>query len=395
MRSARLFIALGAVFTFLFVFAVRNTDSDTFKRFTTTPVEEETTTEEGESYEQDPYVPGMTPELNSKLQKYKRANATFVTLARNEDLEHLLPSIRSIQDRFNSRYHYDWVFLNNKEFSDEFKILTSRLITGEAKYGLINESHWSYPDWIDQKKAAETRKQMKADDIIYGDNEQYRHMCRFESGFFFHHPLMQQYRYYWRVEPETNLYCDINYDVFKFMKDNDKKYGWTISITEFEATIKTLWKTTKDFLSQYPEALHENRLEKFVSFNNLDTYSLCHFWSNFEIADMEFWRGETYSKYFEHLDKAGGFFYERWGDAPVHSIAASLFLDKDDIHYFDDIGYRHPPFYHCPADQSQKGLSCACMPEKTFDWHGSSCLRDYLRAKDIKFDEEYNKKKTT
>lgn len=26
------------------------------------------------------------------------------------------------------------------------------------------------------------------------------------------------------------------------------------------------------------------------------------------------------------------FFYERWGDAPVHSIAATLFLDRSRIH---------------------------------------------------------------
>lgn len=33
-------------------------------------------------------------------------------------------------------------------------------------------------------------------------------------------------------------------------------------------------------------------------------------WSNFEIADMDFWRGETYMSFFEHLDQAGGFYYE-------------------------------------------------------------------------------------
>ena len=46
-------------------------------------------------------------------------------------------------------------------------------------------------------------------------------------------------------------------------------------------------------------------------------YNLCHFWSNFEIASLDFWRGEAYIKYFEALDRAGGFYYERWGDAPV------------------------------------------------------------------------------
>lgn len=33
-------------------------------------------------------------------------------------------------------------------------------------------------------------------------------------------------------------------------------------------------------------------------------------WSNFEIADMDFWRGEAYTKYFEYLDSTGGFYYE-------------------------------------------------------------------------------------
>jgi hypothetical protein len=33
-------------------------------------------------------------------------------------------------------------------------------------------------------------------------------------------------------------------------------------------------------------------------------------WSNFEIGDLDFWRGEAYMKYFTHLDEAGGFYYE-------------------------------------------------------------------------------------
>lgn len=33
-------------------------------------------------------------------------------------------------------------------------------------------------------------------------------------------------------------------------------------------------------------------------------------WSNFEIADMDFWRSEAYTKFFEFLDSKGGFYYE-------------------------------------------------------------------------------------
>jgi hypothetical protein len=33
-------------------------------------------------------------------------------------------------------------------------------------------------------------------------------------------------------------------------------------------------------------------------------------WSNFEIADMDWFRGEAYQKYFDFLEKKGGFYYE-------------------------------------------------------------------------------------
>ena len=48
---------------------------------------------------------------------------------------------------------------------------------------------------------------------------------RFQSGFFFRHPLLDGYEYYWRIEPDVDFLCDIDYDVFKFMRNNGKKYG--------------------------------------------------------------------------------------------------------------------------------------------------------------------------
>ena len=59
---------------------------------------------------------------------------------------------------------------------------------------------------------------------------------------------------------------------------------------------------------------------------------------------MDFWRGEAYSKFFDYLDATGGFYYERWGDAPVHSIAAALFSKREQIHFFREIGYEHNPY---------------------------------------------------
>lgn len=57
------------------------------------------------------------------------------------------------------------------------------------------------------------------------------------------------------------------------------------------------------------------------------SYNGNHFWSNFEILDLRFFGGEQYQSYFDYLDRSGGFFHERWGDAPVHSLGAALFAD--------------------------------------------------------------------
>ena len=54
-----------------------------------------------------------------------RANATFIILARNSDLEGTIRAVRSIEDRFNRNYQYPYVFLNDEPFTEEFKRFVS------------------------------------------------------------------------------------------------------------------------------------------------------------------------------------------------------------------------------------------------------------------------------
>lgn len=313
-----------------------------------------------------------------------RVNATFVTLARNTDLWEMVKSIRTVEDRFNHNYHYDWVFLNDKPFDEEFKKVTSALISGNTHYGVIPKEHWSYPEWIDQDKAKKVRQEMGEKKIIYGDSESYRHMCRYESGFFFRHPLMLNYEYYWRVEPSIELFCDVSFDPFRYVKENDKKYSFVLSLYEYYDTIPSLWGTVQKFMEEHPEHIADGNSMGFLSDDGGKTYNKCHFWSNFEIGSLEWLRSKEYIDYFETLDHAGGFFYERWGDAPVHSIAAGLLLKKEQIHFFNEIGYYHVPFTHCPTgEQLRLDLKCHCNPKDNFDWKGYSCTSRFFQVNDM------------
>jgi alpha 1,2-mannosyltransferase len=88
--------------------------------------------------------------------------------------------------------------------------------------------------------------------------------------------------------------------------------------------------------------------------------------------------------YFTSLDQDGGFFYERWGDAPVHSIAAGLLLNRTQLHFFDDIGYYHVPFTHCPTSEGRRTeLKCHCNPANNFDWKSYSCLNKFFQVNNM------------
>lgn len=50
-----------------------------------------------------------------------KENATFVFLARNSDLNGVLKSMQSVEQHFNERFGYPWIFLNEEEFTEEFK----------------------------------------------------------------------------------------------------------------------------------------------------------------------------------------------------------------------------------------------------------------------------------
>lgn len=69
--------------------------------------------------------------------------------------------------------------------------------------------------------------------------------------------------------------------------------GFTISLFEYEATIPTLWKTTKrtflppgemrntdktktEFMSDHPELVHDNNAMNFLSADGGETYNRCH-----------------------------------------------------------------------------------------------------------------------
>ncbi|KAG7872513.1 hypothetical protein KL938_005337 [Ogataea parapolymorpha] len=124
-------------------------------------------------------------------------------------------------------------------------------------------------------------------------------------------------------------------------------YAFALSILEYPKSIPLLFRHLKDYLllAGKEALLHdESNYSRFVYDGTTDSYNLCHFWTNLELGDLDVFRSQEYNEMFEYLDRQNGFFYERWGDAPVRSLILSLILKKGQIHRLADIGYIHEPY---------------------------------------------------
>lgn len=299
-----------------------------------------------------------------------KQNAVIMILCRNSDKNDIAKTLTNFEEKFNKKHQYPYVFLNDQEFTEDFKETLNSVTQHRADYGIIAPEDWDMPKNINLKKAQDYWTVMRQQGVPYAETMSYHNMCRYFSRTFYKHPLVQKYEYYWRIEPSVTFHCDIDYDVFDKMKENNYQYSFVITIYEYMATIKSLMKTTAQFLL-------ENNIENKNSLKFMferGKYNGCHFWSNFEIASFDFFRLKTYNDYVDFLEKTGGFYYERWGDAPIHSIAAALFLNKEQVHFFEDIGYTHDIFMHCPKN----GKNCNCDPARSVDFTYSSCLPKYL-----------------
>lgn len=188
----------------------------------------------------------------------------------------------------------------------------------------------------------------------------------------------------------------MTYDPFAEMAARKKVYGWTMALWEEGNTCPSLFRHVSDWKENnrvpsgalwtamldaswlpYPLrrwmgwAAHHDRFG--------DVWSRCHYWSNFEIADLDFFRSRQYQDLFGYLDSKEGFYKERvspmsmsmlplmpppplppvllltrlvhqWGDAAVHSLAVGMLVEPERVHHFSDFAYRHGGYRQCPAN---------------------------------------------
>lgn len=127
------------------------------------------------------------------------------------------------------------------------------------------------------------------------------------------------------------------------MIEHNKTYGFTIAVKELRETVPNLWRyasaykrmnnLTSNLWDMFvdrplpddnaPESQKEKPLPKDIEEDpgqmpeidleamEGESYNMCHFWSNFEIARLDWFRSKEYEDFFQMMDRSGGFWMER------------------------------------------------------------------------------------
>lgn len=131
-------------------------------------------------------------------------------------------------------------------------------------------------------------------------------------------------------------------DPFVKMAENNKTYGFTIAVKELRETVPNLFRYASAYkrmnnltsnlwdMFVQPDPLEEEAMKKSkkpkpkaleqepgtlpeidMEAMEGESYNMCHFWSNFEIARLDWFRSEAYENFFQMMDRSGGFWMER------------------------------------------------------------------------------------
>ena len=255
-----------------------------------------------------------------------RPKAAVYYLVQPSRIHSVLDSLKALDTYFNNRFRYPVIIFHERNFNADHRAQVKNITTSNLYFQLVE---FKIPDFIIQPFPKSNCK-----NVSIG----YKHMCRFHSLCVYEQPIMKQLEYIWRLDDDSFILSNINQDLFRFMSDNDLVYGYTFVTNDGRRCVQHLWKTASSYI-------RENHI-KTQFFNKWTEPKM--YYNNFEVSATKLWYSAEYNEYINMIDRAGGIYYNRWGDAPIKSIAVSMFVPENKTHCFCDVKYKHQKMHRNP-----------------------------------------------
>lgn len=163
-----------------------------------------------------------------------------------------------------------------------------------------------------------------------GFNLGYRHMCRFMSGDMFRNESILKYDWYCRLDTDSFILSRVGFDFFSKMQEGGFLYGFNEIQEDNPKVVEGLFESSEEYM----------RAQGITKKNDVIYPKM--YYTNFEIAKVSWFLSSGYLDYFDHIDRIGGIYTKRWGDAPIRYIGVkSLMEDRNILDFRGLINYKH------------------------------------------------------
>jgi len=163
----------------------------------------------------------------------------------------------------------------------------------------------------------------------------YMHMCKFFANDIFHQDILNDFKYYCRLDTDSFILSPVTINIFEEAKQNEIYYGFiNDSITDTPCFIQNLWNESQIFINNHKNFPVFSKLYTEIEEGRL-------YYTNFELCYIHWFKNDPWKSYFEAINNYGGIYKYRWGDHVIRYIGVRSFLSPIHIRKITNIHYAH------------------------------------------------------
>lgn len=297
---------------------------------------------------------------DSLVKRDKPKAAMLLIVTSIQEGQAALSTITSYQSRFNDKFQYDWIIMSLNNIIQNYKNPISQVVTNVR---FIDFRAQSFLHIVSKSGLKMTGDQVEVYPKKFRTRglSRSKHVTRFLLGELFNmEKLWDHYKYYWRVPVGSMLEGDVDEDVFQVMQDHNLQYGWLLMHKDVQGV-------QPEIMDKIQEFYDNQQMGQKGQNSHLDywRYEDCSFNPDFEIVNTDFFRSKGYRSFYEFVDSNDLVYYRGWREPILKTVATSLFLNANQIKYFDDIPVVYPDYglLNCPVNPMvYVKHRCSCDP---------------------------------
>ena len=175
----------------------------------------------------------------------------------------------------------------------------------------------------------------------------YKRMCHFFFYGFTQVPELMQYKYLMRMDDDTCIHDNINFDVFAAMEERNAAYGYSSVWLDPPHVTVGMYSFANDYLKLHNTTYTNTALyKKALTYNALPAYN-----TNLEIINTVRYTLPPITSFLNAVVASNLIFHRRWGDAPLRFLVGLLFWRDVDVMQLNSFDMQHSTWH---VDQMQE-----------------------------------------